>query len=579
MSDGTLDADSASANAPPAAFFGLNTWRAFYLLGTFACLLFVITLYFTPIAPIPIAGADDGHYLQQGLDISRGHWLGAYNHMTLVKGPGLPLFLAISNLLRLPYSISIALVEAGSFFLLCLVVGRLARAPGLALAMLITLLCFPWMWSGNGLRILRDGFYTALTFIFLALAFWTVWGDVTKRRTLGFAAGLVLGLASITREENPWFVPAVAILILALWVAERRRNGGLVSVAAIVLLGAIGVAGVRGVVLTLNYVNYKTFEITEFREKNFRDALRALYSIEPPERIPFLVASKEARAEAYKYSPTFSRLKVLLDGNPPTLEGWQAPGCPMYGGKVCGDYAGGWFLWAFRDAVTLVGAYADAATASEFYRQMAEEITLACEKKQITCRYSPIAEIPPLVEANFTLMRASLVNTVKLVTLATPMTAIRPRSAGPLEQVNASLDFLNHPIAAPHDTDPGSAIFSGNAPRAAVVFVQKEQNVVRSVFNAIWPFVCAIGVLGILFSTFVRRGTIARDTLMVMTWTFLTLVLARVGLLTIVDATVHPGATMDYGNVAAYCLVASVVMGLYAAAQDLWRWRERREAP
>jgi hypothetical protein len=442
--------------------------------------------------------------------------------------------------------------------------------------MLVTLLSFPWMWSGNSLRILRDGFYTALIFIFLALAFRVVWGDVKRRRTLGFLAGLVLGLVSITREESPWLVPAAGILVLALWLAERRRNGGLATAAMIVLLGGAGLAAVRGTILSLNYVNYKAFEVSEFREKNFQDALRALYSIEPPERIPFLLVSKEARAAAYQHSPAFSRLRTHLDGSPPTLEGWQTPGCQMYGGKICGDYAGGWFLWALRDAVTLIGGYADAPTASEFYRKMADEITQACNTKQIACRYSPLAEIPPLVPANYALMLESVGKTIKLISLATPMTEIRPRSQGPPAQVNAALRVLNRPIAAPNITDPEDAIVSGRAPRSAIVFVERAQRVIRALFNAAWPFVCAIGVLGILFSTYLRRAAVTTDVPMVIAWTFLTLVVTRTVLLSIVDATVHPGATMDYGNVAAYCLVVAVVMGIHLAAQDLLRLRQRR---
>jgi hypothetical protein len=248
----------------------------------------------------------------------------------------------------------------------------------------------------------------------------------------------------------------------------------------------------------------------------------------------------------------------------------------MYGGKICGDYAGGWFLWALRDAVTLIGGYADAPTASEFYRKMTEEITRACNSKQIACRSSPLAEIPPLVPANYALMLESVGKTIKLISLVTPITAIRPRSEGPPAYVIVALRVLNRPIAAPHITDPQDAMFSGKAPRSAVVFVEQVQGLIRTLFNTVWPFVCAIGVLGILFSTYLRRAALTSDIPIIITWTFLTLVITRAALLSIVDATIHPGATMDYGNVAAYCLVVAVIMGIHLAAQDLLRLRKRR---
>src|ERR1044072_5118267 len=170
-----------SSPKPPAVITDRSTptaWRLFYAFGALACAGYVLGMYYTPLAPIPIAGHDDGHFLRQALDIPQGNWLGAYDHMTLIKGPGLPLFIAFSKILGLPYSIAVALMEAGTFFLVSLVIGRLARAPALACLMLGVLLLFPWMWTGDSLRILRDQYYTSLILIFLALSFLLLWGAV-----------------------------------------------------------------------------------------------------------------------------------------------------------------------------------------------------------------------------------------------------------------------------------------------------------------------------------------------------------------------------------------------------------------
>lgn len=550
-----------------------TAWRLFYVFGVLACFVYVLCMYYTPLAVIPIAGHDDGHYLKQALDITSGNWLGAYDHMTLIKGPGLPLFIALSKVLGLPYSISIGLLEAGSFFMVSVVIGRLARAPALAFLMLAVLLTFPWMWSGASLRILRDQYYTCLILIFLATSFVIIWGDVVRKRYLALAAGFALGLVSVTREENPWLWPAVIVLVIALYFMLPRKNGHFVTFAMVVLLGAAGVWSVRGAIMTINYVKYGLFEVTDIRESNFRSAMRVLYSIDTPERSPYVVVSKEARAAAYEHSPTFATLRSWLEG---PLMGWQGPGCESYGGKLCGDYGGGWFVWAFRDAVTLTGGYTDAHKASEFYRKVAEEITRACDNRQIACRYSLIADIPPLVPTNYVLIFKAVGETIKLISLAAPTSAARPRSEGSLPHVDASFRLLNRPIAAPHITDPQEAIYSGKAPRSAVVFVERMQNAIRTLFETVWPVICAIGVLGILFSTLVHTTTRDIDGTVAIAWIFLLLTAVRSALLSVVDGSVHSAVNTAYANPAAYCLVIAVVMGIHMATRDLSSLRQRR---
>jgi hypothetical protein len=65
-----------------------------------------------------------------------------------------------------------------------------------------------------------------------------------------------------------------------------------------------------------------------------------------------------------------------------------------------------------------------------------------------------------------------------------------------------------------------------------------------------------------------------------MTWTLLILVATRIGLLSIIDATVFPAVIPEYVNPAAYCLAAAVIIGLHSAAQDAGALlRRHRDVP
>ena len=48
------------------------------------------------------AGHDDGLFMRLAANISSGRWLGPYDQFTLMKGPGYPLFLALSAANGLP---------------------------------------------------------------------------------------------------------------------------------------------------------------------------------------------------------------------------------------------------------------------------------------------------------------------------------------------------------------------------------------------------------------------------------------------------------------------------------------------
>ena len=62
---------------------------------------------------------DDGLFIARAKDLAQFHWLGAYNQMTLAKGPGYPLFLAFSSVLgirhRSPARCSIAWLSVFSW--------------------------------------------------------------------------------------------------------------------------------------------------------------------------------------------------------------------------------------------------------------------------------------------------------------------------------------------------------------------------------------------------------------------------------------------------------------------------------
>ena len=76
------------------------------------CLLAAVRFYVevnNRILLFPGAGHDDGYFIRMASNIASGQWLGAFDHFTLMKGPGYPVFVAITSLYGLPITAAHAL--------------------------------------------------------------------------------------------------------------------------------------------------------------------------------------------------------------------------------------------------------------------------------------------------------------------------------------------------------------------------------------------------------------------------------------------------------------------------------------
>src|SRR5688572_30815349 len=98
------------AATAPARFLYLQTPKsAAYLYIAILSLIYCFVVVHTPLVLYPGAPHDDGLYISLGRFLAEGLWLGPFNEFTLMKGPGYPLFLAVSNWLGIPVSLAHAL--------------------------------------------------------------------------------------------------------------------------------------------------------------------------------------------------------------------------------------------------------------------------------------------------------------------------------------------------------------------------------------------------------------------------------------------------------------------------------------
>jgi hypothetical protein len=344
-----------------------------------------------PSAVIAGAGLDDRLFVDLANRIVSGQWLGAYDQFTLAKGPGYPLFIALSFVLGIP----LPLAEHGLYLLACWLLVRalrpVLRHDGWALLLFAGLVWQPMSygmpndWSGT---VVRQNLYTPLTvFIFAGLIGLCTRAAAPTRIRFGWA--LVLGTAAgwfwLTREESLWIVPSAAVLLFAWWCSSGRPGFAHGRSLWPTALAALVMALVVGTVSAINARHYGWFGECEFHGTDFADAYGALTRVkvgEPQLRVPVTAAM---RATIYPVSPAFAELRNLLEHDLTV----------RWAGAEGREINGAMWMWALRDAVRETGHASNAKAAMAFYRRLAEEVNAACDAGRIPAGPHRSSFLPP----------------------------------------------------------------------------------------------------------------------------------------------------------------------------------------
>lgn len=377
---------------------GIDAKRAWALAAVLAAssLLFIVLVHHLPVSILAGAGHDDAWFWQRAGNIAAGQWLGAFDQMTLIKGPGYPLFLAASHALGLPGTTMQAVLHCLACLLLGVAVHRMCGRPLLSTLLVVALQWQPAALGWN--RVIRDNIGGAQVILALACLLLFMYAPRRGRRGLRWAvlAGLACGWLWSTREDAVWVVPGFALLLLAHvatgWrsAGERRRTG-----IGIALVG-LGFAAWLSLVAGINLASYGVFTTVDTRASAYRDALSALHRVRVGPPVPYVPVPGPVREAVYGASPSFARLRSYLED--PARRGGdacrQAP-------EACIDYSGGRFLWVLRAAAASVGEYRSAPAADAYFRQVADEIGAACEVGTLACTSPLVASIPPVDQAQW----------------------------------------------------------------------------------------------------------------------------------------------------------------------------------
>lgn len=374
---------------------------------------------------IPVEGGYDSElYLRLARSIAEGRWLGPYDVLTLIRPPVYPAFVAAVASHHLSLQHAQVLLNLGA--LLLLMPALLAAGLSPLRAFFGTVLCalHPATWMPCrfvATEALAQPLVTATMAAAIGMAAsvertgWAKW-----RWTLLFCLGL--SGSFWVREEGVWLVPfcfALGVVMMVVrqepdetsvgdfpCVQEMTNRGtfppkpytrlhrlGIVLCAVIPVL--VCVLAVRAWITAQNEIHYGVRVTTELSEPEFQRAFRWLTRLDAERHHPWVPMTRRAMIEAERVSPKFAKLMPFLSGQFDGA-GWSQFGCAWMG--ICEEIAGGWMVWAFREAAAAAGNHADAVSARAFYGEMADEIEGACASGLVRCSANPSGSVlaPPI---------------------------------------------------------------------------------------------------------------------------------------------------------------------------------------
>lgn len=363
-----------------------------------ALLIVIFSMVFTMELPtqVPYAPHDDGLFIRMALAIARGQWLGdAYDEFTLAKGPFHSIVLSLGYRLGFDIGSWVRSVYAASVILFISL--GLARANLYQKALTaVVLLLDPWLFTHHGMRLLRDSTFNSLGLTALAFALAAIdhlpfcsSGPLSRRQEVvslpGWLqpirmglAGLALGLMLITREARIVVLALAVVMLVGWFIADlrigpwrRRLNSTLVCALVLILTMPIPLLSVA----LANQGRYGLAITNEFEEGAFKGLYQDLLSVQPvgSDFLSKVPVRRSTLDKLVSLAPQ-SELARTINSLDPL---WTTYGCQQ-NPTICGEYGGGWFMWALRQAMFKTGSLDTPLGFQQMSNRLQQELHLLC---------------------------------------------------------------------------------------------------------------------------------------------------------------------------------------------------------
>lgn len=356
--------------------------RTFWVLVALVVLVkLLMTRFQTVYVWVGGAPLDDELMFRAAQSITAGQWLGAYDWLTLSKHMFFAVWLAVCNLLHLPYLAAGQLLTCGAALACAFAFAPVLRRWKSRFALFALLAFSPAATASFTLRVYRDNIFPGLCMLFFAgLCGYALHCRRPVKQGIGWLvlSGVGLGLAWLTREDGVWLLPFAAAGTLILILTALRDKGSLVKKLGRCALLAVPYGLLAAAILVysaVNYACYGVFAVSDFSTGSFAAAVGAMSRVKAEEWKPLCSVPTDVRMKLYDAVPQLKQLEYWLEEDEDLQNSFRNP--------ELDDYQSGSFYWALRKAAWNEGVYDSPQKAEEYWQQVADAINALCDSGQL----------------------------------------------------------------------------------------------------------------------------------------------------------------------------------------------------
>jgi hypothetical protein len=511
---------------------------------------------------------DDFLFLKLAKVLLSGKWLGHYNNLTLIKGMFYPLWIAATFILGVPLMPAQHILYIAACAALIIAVRPLMPKPVILLLFYAILLFNPISYTDHVMtRVMREGIYPALTILVIANAI----GILSRynrplKNIKMWSIGLGFSLSAfwLTREESIWIIPSLfMIIIFSVFKIWKTKPIDWRKLSLVCILPFLIWVVSLGIVAGINKVYYGAFITVETKSRSFLSAYGALLRVKHVNWHPYMPVPKETRERIYKVSPAFAELRPYLEGNIGRV--WIPIGCKVL--SVCDDISGGWFMWAFREAVAAAGYHTTAVSARDYYYRIANEINAACTQGNLDCGAKQASLMPPWRSEYLQPLIKTLTRAAVFMVRFEGFNAHSSPSEGNEESLTQFRDLTRGRLSPSNQFQIMGGV-------AGLKYQSKIDNVKIKVLTQIgtayqnaMPVLVILSLLIYIFSIIQGLRKRSNTSLMILNTSLLLAIIARIFILSLIDITSFPAINTIYLS-PAYPLL---LIFMYMCISFYWR--------
>ena len=561
------------------------------------CLVLVLLVSYVSLrlrrgVPLIIGNADDRQYIRGANYLVQGDWLGPFDRMTLARGPAYPLFIAMNHALGISLKTGEQLTALAAALVTAACVAVTTRRLWATTATYCFLALNPDTFGSPSAKVMRDGWYSSLTLLLVSSVFLLGYVALasTRLRTallagvpLAVLTGIVGAAFWLCREEGLWITPAVLFVVVglaALVLLVRRRQLAQTEGASVwpgvrrraLQLGVVGLVTAIAFIAPIEMVkarNYRAYG-TKLTNDTLAGAFGRAYNdwarVSAGPRPAHLPLTRAMRTAVYAVSPAADELRPFLEDR--IRNAWYRLSCPSDPTDPPCDILGYFTLWAVRDAAEAAGHFGSEADLQSFFGELDDEINAACKSGELSCRRKLPGPLETLVDADRQVA-------VRAFSRLTGTLVWSTASSSPAtDQPTQPQAFYDAAAAVTQDAPPSQAA----AEQQMRVFRSHlwRYRILDTAYQFALPLLAALALVGTALG--LRRGPTRRMAVSILCLGLALGVLARLSMLSILDATSYPTTNPRYLLPGRTLYIAFAVVGTVQLAEFILS-RRRRTVP